>query len=238
MDGFNVIPVDKESFKNTIGQAASLDSSVEILDEEKEKTKLIEASKLSWFFVFGIMSIIGVVGYFGFLVFSRIDMLSQIADLSSQLNTVAKNIDVKEMQNFQAMDVTLKTINGKLATHVLNYEILNLVNQNIRNSLQITEYRLDTKDKEVEVNLTAIAPSFKELAEQTEKFFVLKDDGQIKSFSVSNLTFESDTKRLKFNIRIIFDKSKVSAGAIAAASDAAIQQQTQDPTRTSSSTTP
>jgi hypothetical protein len=226
MDGFNVIPVDKENFKTaTPGfsppssspestQAPGLGSSIEIIDEEKEKENQLAAEKVSWIFVLSILVLIGAVCYFGFLVFYRITMLAQITDYSEQFRTIGKNINIKEMQEFQAMDTSLRAINGRLNKHVLNSQILVLVNQNIRTSLQVTEYRLDVKEKDVEVNLTAVSPSFKELAEQSEKFFALKDSGVIKSFSVSSLSFESETKRIRFSMRLLFDKSKVTAASI------------------------
>jgi hypothetical protein len=105
------------------------------------------------------------------------------------------------------MDLSLKAINGKLNNHVLTSFIFSTVNQNIRSSLQVSEYRVDVKEKVVEVNLVAVTPSFKELAEQTEKFFEMKEKGDIQSFSVSNLSFEAETKRAKFSVNIIFDKS-------------------------------
>jgi uncharacterized OB-fold protein len=70
---------------------------------------------------------------------------------------------------------------------------------------------VEVKEKDVDVNIVMTAPSFKELAEQTEKLFYMKEKGEIRSFSVSNLSFESETRRARFSVNIIFDKTKTVA---------------------------
>jgi hypothetical protein len=152
-------------------------------------------------------------------------LLEQIGGYSQALTQLNSQIDLTEMKEFQAMDITLKAINGKLGKHVLNTAILAMVNQNIRRSLQVTEYRLDIKETEVEVNISAIAPSFKELAEQTERFFQLKDRGDLKNFTVTDLSLEAETKRVKFSMRLVFDKSKFSA--LTTSNNSVIVQQAQ-----------
>lgn len=221
MDGFNVIPISNSPGVQSSGSFAAANSSsgpvdvgIEFVDEEKEKAKAAAAAGISWAFVFSIIALIGVLGYFGFLVFYRVSMITQIQNYTDQMVTLGKNIDVKEMKDFQAMDITLNTINGKLSNHVLTAQIFSFINQNIRSNLEITDYSLEVKDKTVNVSLVAIAPTFKELAEQTEKLFLLRESGYLQSFSVSNLSFESQTRRLHFTIMISFDKSKVSASAL------------------------
>ena len=185
---------------------------VEIIDEAKEKAKAAKSAQGgSMIFTVSILTMVGVMGYFGYLVMDRIIMLGEITTLGEDMKTLGANINKDEINEFKSLDKTLKSINGKLSTHILNTQVLDFVNQNIRNVLQVAEYKIDTTDKGVEVGLTVIAPSFKELAEQTEKLYQLKLDKEIVSFTVSNLSFESETRRLRFGINIVFDKTKVAA---------------------------
>lgn len=213
MDGFNVIPVGKESANNENNTTFSaIDPNIELIDEKKEAEKKDKAKKGGrLYFVFSIITFMSVVFYFGFLVLLRINNLALIGTYSSQLKDLTGKLDVTEMQNFQAMDIVLKTINGKLSKHVLNSTIVTLINQNLRSNLQITEYRLDVKEKEVEVNISSVAPSFKEVAEQTEKFYQMKSNNELKSFTVTNLSFEAETKKVKFSLRLVFDKARFTA---------------------------
>lgn len=221
MDGFNTIPIENTNSGTGIPasvqsnipiQTNPVSSNVEIADSSKKIEK--KGGLGSTLFLIAILSIVAVLGYFVFLVFYRISMLNQIVNYGDQMQTISKNIDKAEMEEFRSMDKILKTINEKLGKHVLNSQILIFVNNNIRNTLQITEYRVEVKEKDVDVSLTAIAPSFKEFAEQTEKLFVLKEEGNIKSFNISNMAFESETRRLRFTTRLVFDRSKVSASAL------------------------
>jgi hypothetical protein len=212
MDGFNVISVASNT--SAPGQTAPVESAIEIIDEEKARAKAEPTSLDVWLFWLSILFLISTLGYTAFMFVSRVSTVNQIIAYSEQIAGIGKNIDIKEIQDFQAMDNTLKIINTRLASHVMSSDVLYFVNQNIRKTLQITEYRFDTRPNEVEINLSAIAPSFRELAEQTEKFYVQKESGNIKSFAVTNLSFEAETKRVKFTLRIIFDRSKVNAVAL------------------------
>jgi len=212
MDGFNVIPIDKDLTLPNSEKTQSnpyQNSNVEIVDEASKKAKASEGS--SFFLVVSVFVLLGVIGYFLFLVFYRYYLIGQITEYGQNLVELSTTIDKAEMAEFRTIDQRLKAINTKLDRHVLNSEILRFINANIRSNVQVTEYRLDAKDKEVEVTVVAVAPSFKEFAEQTEKLFTLKSNGQIKSFSVSNMSFEADTRRLRFNTRIVFDRTYVSA---------------------------
>lgn len=210
MDGFNVIPIDKSiSSTPTSISTKSSNNGVEIIRDDAVPVAKAKGGGL--FLTLSIFILLGVILYFIYLVYSRFAMLNDINFLGDQLNTIGKNIDKNEMEDFRTMDKKLKTINQKLSRHTLNSQIFIFVNNNIRNTLQITEYRLDVKDKEVEVTLAAIAPSFKEFAEQTEKLFQLKESGSIKSFRISNLSFEADTRRLRFTTSLVFDRALVSA---------------------------
>lgn len=219
MDGFNVIPVDRESSvprdAQTLPKQPTIsDANFEVVDEAKEREKEMKAESGGWIFWLAILSLFSSCGYFGFLVFERISMLSDIEALGNQMRTVGQNIDKNEMREFQNMDTTLNTINSRLQKHILNFQIMNVVNSNLRSSVQLSEYRIDVKDKEIEVNLSAAVPSFKDLAEQTERFFVMRNSGVITSFSVSNLSFDQETRKMRFNMRMTFDKSKVNAAAL------------------------
>jgi hypothetical protein len=138
-------------------------------------------------------------------------MLSQISDYGEKLKELSASIDKNELESYRAMDKTLNAVNSKLSRHIVNSDLISLVNKNIRTNIQVSEYRLEVKEKEVELNLSMISPSFKELAEQSEKILELKDNNQIKSFNVANLSFEQETKKVRFTMRIVFDKTKITS---------------------------
>jgi hypothetical protein len=220
MDGFNVIPVEKENSKLTPQMPQSAMSSrsdnfsagIEIVDEEKEKIKAaIESSRDFWVFLLSIFAMVAVLGFFGYLVFYRTLMLSQISDYGDKLKELSASINKDELESYRTMDNTLNAVNSKLSKHVVSSDLISLVNRNIRTSIQVSEYRLEVKEKEVEMNLTMISPSFKELAEQSEKFLELKNSGMIKSFNVANLSFEQETRKVRFSMRIVFDKTKITS---------------------------
>jgi hypothetical protein len=206
MEGFNVIPVDKDNLK------AVNNSSLEFIDEEAEKAKATKSESSGAFILFvSVLIFITAFGSFIFLVVYRMTMLQAIGVLGQNMREVAKNIDTNEIEQFKSMDNTLKTIDTRLKNHTLNSVVMEMVNKNIKSNLQVSEYHLDVRDKEVEINITAIAPTFKDFAEQTERFFLMREQKIINSFMISSITYESDTKRLKFSIRVLFDRSQVSA---------------------------
>jgi cytoskeletal protein RodZ len=214
MDGFNVISVDKDSSKNS-AQNIPTDFGIEIIDQDKEKEKKEQNAKTGGLVLFlSFLVLVAVLGYQVFLIIYRLTSVNEIIANTEEMSGIAKSIDLKEIQEFRSMDNTLKTINSKLNKHILTSEVVSVINQNIRKTIQISEYRLDVKQADVEVSLTGIAPSFRELAEQTEKLFQIKDQGKISNFTVTSISFESETKRVKFSIRIIFDKSKMNAVAL------------------------
>jgi hypothetical protein len=63
--------------------------------------------------------------------------------------------------------------------------------------------------------LTSVAQSFRELAEQTEKMADLKLVGAIKDFRVAQMALESDGRKVRYTLNLIFDKNKISVGALA-----------------------
>ncbi len=177
-------------------------------------TLYLQSPIASFSLFLSFLVLVAVLGYQVFLIIYRLTSVNEIIANTEEMSGIAKSIDLKEIQEFRSMDNTLKTINSKLNKHILTSEVVSVINQNIRKTIQISEYRLDVKQADVEVSLTGIAPSFRELAEQTEKLFQIKDQGKISNFTVTSISFESETKRVKFSIRIIFDKSKMNAVAL------------------------
>jgi hypothetical protein len=210
MDGFNIIPVEKDILKPASPENA--DVGIEIIDEEKEKKKQEEAAKSgSLLLILAYITLAAVLGYLGFLIFQRVNYVAQVISYNEQIVAIGKNIDLKEIEEFQTMDRTLTTVNSRLTNHVLGGSVMSLVNQNIRKNIQVSEYKLDVGKAVVEVSFTGTAPTFKDLAEQTERFFALKESGQIKTFAVNNLSFEANTKRIKFTLKVTIDQTKVNA---------------------------
>lgn len=209
MDGFNLLSVEKDSSKPV---SAPVDLGIEIIDEEKnnkEERKQEKSGKL--YLVLAFVVLLAAIGSFIFLVIYRISLITQVVDYSSQLKNISSSIDLKEMQEFQTMDSALKIVNEKLGGHILTSEVMNYVNANLRKSLQVTDYNVEVRPDNVEVVFTAISPSMKEIAEQTERFFALKSENIVKSFSIANTSFEGETKKVKFTMKISFDRNKVNA---------------------------
>ncbi len=212
MDGFNLLSIEKDNSKPA---SSPVDLGIEIIDEEKEDKEKIKQIKYSGLYLsFAFLILVVVIGYFIFLVFYRITLINQISDYSTQLKNISSSIDVKELQDFQTMDSALKMVNEKLDKHILTSVVMFYVNQNLKKTIQITDYGVEVRPDDVEVVFTAISPSMKEIAEQTERFFALKDSNIIKSFSITSLSFEGETKKIKFTMKATLDKSKVSATAI------------------------
>jgi hypothetical protein len=218
MDGFNAIPIQQNSgfqsqpqAKNPTNSSVSVPtdaSSIEIIDDSQPKPKSEESSL---FLMLSIVVLLGVFGYFGYLVFSRILMLQQITQIGADFEALSTTINKDEIEEFITLDESVKAINSRLDKHILVSNVLSFVNRNIRNNMQVSDYRVSTNGKDVEVVLVNISPSFKELAEQTEKMFELRNQGEIKSFSVSQLSLENDGRKVRFNLNILFDKTKMSA---------------------------
>ena len=125
-----------------------------------------------------------------------------------------KNIDTNELQNFITLDKSLNAIKQRLSRHILNSEVLKFMNSNLRTSLALTNYSIDVKEQNVEVSFDSVAASLKDMTEQSERLYALKQSGLIKNYSVSGISFEQDFKRTRFNTKVVFDRSKVSALAL------------------------
>jgi hypothetical protein len=154
---------------------------------------------------------IGSLVYCGYLFFLRFDTLTQIEEYSFRLRNVETKISKKEIEEFKYMDTILKSMKSRLSDHILPTFIFSFLNKNMRNTVQVTEYKVENKESGVDVSFQCIAPTFKDMAEQTEKMTELKKSSQIKNFSLSNLFIETDTGKIRFTIKVEFDRSKVSA---------------------------
>lgn len=220
MDGFNVIPIQSETDKIipvkpevVVPNNTSFEKKVEKVTPAKNMSSGFLSG--NFLFLISIFSFLGVFGYFFFLVFTWTQSLDQIGNLAQLMNQQKDKINKDELQDFINTDKVLKAINQRLASHTLNSEILNFMNANLRSNLQVTDYKIENKDREVELNITSISPSFKEISEQSSRLLILRSQGLINNFSFSNLSIESDGKKLRFTTKVTFDRSKVSALAFA-----------------------
>lgn len=229
MDGFNSIPIQNSAANSgnmstmqnipTNFEAATYKDNlmggsdgIEILDESSKQRQKNSFGLLLPLSIFALCS---SFGYFGYLVFNRIVSLEKIVLVSEQFQVLSRNISKNEIDNFLALDNSLKAIKQKIGGHTQLGGVLAFVNKNIRSSVQINDYRIESREKEVAVGLSSIAPTFRELAEQTEKMGELKASGAIKDFSITQMALESDGRRIRFTLNLIFDKSKISVAAIA-----------------------
>lgn len=218
MDGFNSIPIQNNTFQSPLVSAANSNSlnsndlvgnnakDIEIVDEEKKE---VVKNSFSFLLPLSILCLLAVFGYFGYLVFLRWSNLQQISLLSEDFGVLSKNLNKDEIDEFIVLDKSLKAIKERLAGHTIVSNILTFVNKNIRSNVQITDYRLESKVKDVIVSLSVIAPTFKELAEQSEKMTELKNNKEIKDFSVSQMALEADGRRIRFNLNLTFEKKKL-----------------------------
>lgn len=221
MDGFNTIPIQNNPYQVNNSLKTPENPSVKIpignvnnpIQLDDDSGVKVEVKESSLFLILSIISLAVVFGYFAYLIFTRYMTLQEISALGIEFQTLSTSIDKNEIDEFIALDQSLKVVNQKLSRHPLLFNVLGFVNKNIRNNMQVTDYRVNLKDKEIEVTLLNISPSFKELAEQTEKMFELRSAGEIKSFFVSQLGLETDGRKVRFNLNIIFDRARVSANS-------------------------
>lgn len=206
--GFNNAPYKDNAVTGVDG--------IEIVDESVPRK-----DKVSFGFLFplSVLCLFASFGYFGYLVFIRFVTLEKIALISDEFQVLSANINKQEIDEFLALDNSLKAINQKIQTHTQLAGILGFVNSNIRTSVQITDYRIENREKEVSVGLSSIAPTFRELAEQTEKMAELKSVGAIKDFQVTQMSLEADGRRIRYTLNLIFDKSKISVSALSSQSN-------------------
>lgn len=230
MDGFTSIPIQNASANS--GNLSSMQSiqtgfvtdpykdnqvdssdGIEIVDNTPKKK---ETGSFGFMLPLSILTLFASFGYFGYLVFNRFVTIEKIAVLSEQFQVLSGNINTNEIEEFIALDNSLKAINQKIGSHTQLGGIFAFVNKNIRSSVQVNDYRIESREKEVVVGLTSIAPTFRELAEQTEKMAELKTSGAIKDFNVTQMSLESDGRRVRYVLNLTFDKTKISVGALTA----------------------
>jgi hypothetical protein len=224
MDGFNIIPEDvNKNVENKMEQNPKIAFNV---DSKKVNQINSEASKIeqkadsvnvqvrqsgSLYIYLSLAIFIGSIGYSIFLLVQKQVLIQSIKNVSEELKVLESKINKSEIESLKVADEKLKIIKQKLASHVISSDSLGLINQNIRTSSQVTEYKFDLTDSDIILSFSAIVPSFKDIAEQTERLFEMRKEGKIKSFGLSNLSYEQDTKRVRFTVKVNLDKSKFSA---------------------------
>lgn len=230
MDGFTSIPIQNAgatsgnisamqniptSFDSTPykDNAVGGDDGIEIVDDSSKKK---EENSFGFLLPLSILALFVSFGYFGYLVFNRFVTIDKIALLSEQFQVLSGNINKNEIEEFIALDNSLKAVKQKIGTHTQLGGVLAFVNKNIRNNVQISDYRIESRENEVVVGLSSMAPTFREFAEQTEKMAELKTAGAIKDFNVTQMALESDGRRVRYVLNLTFDKTKISVAALAA----------------------
>lgn len=211
MDGFNIIPKDGMSTVD-IPRPVSQTRPVVSVGGELSAVKPVGVKKnidVVWWLM--IVSVVAAVGYIGYVVTLRFLTLSQIAGVSQELTQLQASFNKNEIADLKTVDQRLKLINSRLGNHILTAAVFDTINQHIRTTTQVSEYKVAVTESELNVSLSAIAPTFKDMAEQTERLFVMKDQNLIKSFTITNLAYEQDTRRVRFTVKLILDKSRYSA---------------------------
>jgi hypothetical protein len=211
MEGFNIIPKESPALASSVNKLVVPPVKVGATAKSSAETKKSDLELLSWV---AYAVVIGVILYTAYLVFMRFYILNQISSVSAELKTIEQSIDKDSIETLKTVDQRLQMIRSRLSRHVLSGVVLDTINQYIRTSAQISEYKVETTETELTVYLSEITPSFKDMAEQTEKLFDLKNTGIIKSFTITNLSYEQDTRRVRFTIKLVLDKTKYSAAGV------------------------
>lgn len=214
MEGFNTTnAADKNPLNLNQGSMGNTNG-----DKMEERKKTIlknntvnESSSGTVVLLASVLFFLCTIGYTAYVFFERNATLQKISSISEELQRIENSIDKKELQDFINLDKQINYAKSKLSKHLIFSDVFALVNQNIRSSIQISQYDISLEEKNISVSISCIAPTFKDLAEQTEKMFQLKNQGVISSFSVSGLSYEQETKRVRFTLRIKLDQSKFSA---------------------------
>jgi hypothetical protein len=215
MEGFNIIPKESTTPASSVNKlvvppvkvGAELGATVKSATE----TKKSDLQLLSWT---AYAVVVGVILYTTYLVFMRFYILNQISSVSAELQTIEQSVDKGSIETLKTVDKRLQMIKTRLSRHVLSGVVLDTINQYIRTTAQVSEYKIETTETELTVSLSEITPTFKDMAEQTEKLFDLKNTGIIKSFTITNLSYEQDTRRVRFTIKLVLDKTKYSAAGV------------------------
>ena len=227
MDGFTSIPIQNAGTSSANvsaiqnistafesapykDNAVGINDGIEIVDNMAAKKE-----KVSFGFLLPLSILVMLVsfGYFAYLVFNRFTTIEKIALISEQFQVLSGSINKNEIEEFLALDNSLKAIKQKIGGHTQLGGVLAFVNKNIRSTVQINDYRIESREKEVVVGLSSVAPTFRELAEQTEKMVELKTFGTIKDFNITQMSLESDGRRVRYTLNLVFDKTKISVVA-------------------------
>lgn len=214
MDNFNIIPKDGLGAGIDTVRAVAQKPAQFAGDKLPPKQDVEYKKKVDIIFWVVTITVIGTIGYLIYLVGMRFYLLSQISGISKDLQQLQSSINSAEIADLQTVDSRLKLINTRLGSHILTGVIFDTINQHIRVNTQVMEYKISVTDTELNVSLSEIAPTFKEMAEQTERLFVMKDQGLIKNFTITNLAYEQDTRKVRFTIKMVLDKDKYSALAV------------------------
>jgi hypothetical protein len=215
MEGFNIIPKESiapaGSVSKLVVPPVKVGGELGATVKPGTETKKSDLEILSWT-AYAVVT--GVILYTGYLVFMRFYILNQISSVSAELQTIEQSVDKGSIETLKTVDQRLQMIKTRLSRHVLSGVVLDTINQYIRTTAQISEYKIETTETELTVSLSEITPTFKDMAEQTEKLFDLKNTGIIKSFTITNLSYEQDTRRVRFTIKLVLDKTKYSAAGV------------------------
>lgn len=211
MDGFSIIPKDGTVHTDNAKPIAQTKSPIPVgaeLQAIRQASQKKPADVIWWVM---LLVVAGAIGYIGYLVAMRFIILSKISGVSQELVQMQASFNRNEIEDLKTVDQRLKVINSRLSTHVLVASVFETINQHIRNTTQISEYKISTSDADVNVTLSAIAPTFKDMAEQTERLFIMKDQNLIKGFAITNLAYEQDTHKVRFTVKLVLAKNKYSA---------------------------
>lgn len=137
--------------------------------------------------------------------------MNSIRKVSSDLKNIEQTVNKEEIKELQVLSDKINYINNRLKKHYLFAEVFRSVNQNMRSSLQVTKYSINMKEESIVASFSVVAPSFKDMAEQTERMFTLRKEGKIDNFSLTGLGYEEDSKRVRFTINVFINKQKYSA---------------------------
>jgi len=158
-----------------------------------------------------ILLFLGALVYSGYLVFLRQIYVAQIEDYSFKIKSLESKINRSEIEDFKNMDEILKSLRGRIDKHILSNQVFAFINQNMRTTLQVTEYKVDPEPEGgVAVSFSCIVPNFKDMAEQTEKMVELQKSKLIKRFNISNLSLEQDSSKVRFTLRVVFDTKQLT----------------------------
>jgi multidrug resistance efflux pump len=201
MEGINLIPNSRDATDKSIPAGKATSGSVETSDmfedpilSKNKRLKIVTKQSASevqsdlaerTLFTLAILFLIGTVLYTSYLFFLRWKTLNDISAISASLTQVSSTIDPQEIEGFKVMDAKVKSIKQRLSKHFMFTNVFALINQNMRTTIQVSEYKVDVTDTELLASYSCAAPSFKEMAEQTERLLELKNSGAIKGFSLS-----------------------------------------------------